>query len=141
MFSDRQIEALSHGCAGCGKGFTDGTFCVTSYRVSDIRPFFSQVELGIIGAGVRNIWLHLDCDEVNLRSWNMQPDIHVCIRCKSHLGRTDVVQPVFQVVNPDAINPDDPTDKGVELGDRIYFVHVDCKNTALNQSSSNILIL
>lgn len=63
----------------------------------------------------------------------MRPDLQYCIRCRQSLRTDHIVQPVFGVDNPNAINPADPTDRGVTLGERIYFVHVDCGNPALRQ--------
>lgn len=63
----------------------------------------------------------------------MRPDIQYCIRCRKHLGTTDIVQPVFGVENANAVNPADPTDRGLSLGERIYFVHVECTNPKLTQ--------
>jgi hypothetical protein len=52
-----------------------------------------------------------------------------------------MIQPVFQVVNPREVNPADPEDIGMALGDRIYFVHADCENVKLDRKSGNILLL
>jgi hypothetical protein len=52
-----------------------------------------------------------------------------------------VIQPVFQVINPREQNPLDPTDVGIALNERVYFLHADCSNPGLNRHSSNILLL
>jgi hypothetical protein len=141
MLNDLRIEALSQGCARCGKTFADGHRLVAAYFVKDVRSFENQVELGIIGASVRNLWVHVDCDDPELsRDWIMTPNIHHCIKCKTFLKKEDVVSPVFGIDNPRAVNPSDPTDVGLSLRERVYFMHVDCRNTSLNKDSSNILI-
>lgn len=141
MHSTRQIEALAHGCAVCGKSFQDGTFVCNAYAKKDLRSFEKQIELGIIGQGVRSLWIHTSCKHPDIRSWNVVPDIHTCVRCKKAFSSKDVIQPVFQIVNPRAQNPSDPTDVGIELGDRVYFMHADCENTQLNRTSGNILLV
>jgi len=141
MLNDLRIEALSLGCACCGKTFADGHRLMAAYFVRDVRSFEQQVELGIIGARVRNLWVHVDCDNPDLRvGWNMTPDIHHCIRCKTFLKKEDIVSPVFGIDNPRAVNPDDPSDIGISLRERVYFVHTDCKNPTLTRDSSNILL-
>lgn len=69
----------------------------------------------------------------------MNPDMHNCIRCKKKLGEKDMVQPVFQIIDSKAINPLDPTDIGIALNERVYFVHCDCTNSKLDAHSSNII--
>lgn len=142
MLSDLQIEALSQGCARCGKTFHDGHRLTAAYFTKDVRSFERQVELGIIGARIRNIWCHVSCEDPTLatNAWNMTPDIHHCIKCKSFLQKEDIVVPVFGIDNPRAVNPNDPTDIGISLRERIYFVHVDCKNKTLTGESSNIIL-
>lgn len=141
MLSDLQIDALSQGCARCSKVFADGHRLMASYFVKDVRSFERQVELGIIGARIRNLWVHVDCEDPSLqKGWIMTPDIHHCIRCKSFLKKEEVVVPVFGIDNPQAVNPNDPTDVGISLRERVYFVHVDCTNPTLTRGSSNILI-
>ncbi len=141
MFSDQQIHALGNGCASCGKPFVLNTRVRTAYQQRDLKSFEFQVELGIIGSGVRNIWVHVDCEDTQLlRGWNMAPDIHHCIKCHSKLKRDEIVSPVFSIDDANAINPNDPTDKGLALRERVYFVHADCRNKTLNNQSSNILI-
>jgi hypothetical protein len=141
MLGDLQIEALSQGCARCSKTFADGHRLIAGYFVKDVRSFEMQVELGIIGAQIRNLWIHVDCDDPFLqKGWNMTPDIHHCIKCKKFLQKEEVVAPVFGIDNPRAVNPSDPQDIGISLRERVYFVHVDCSNPTLTHNASNILI-
>lgn len=141
MLHGLQIDALAEGCADCGKPFEDAHRIRAAYAAKDIRSFERQVELGIIGANVRNFWVHVDCTDLKLTDehWNMNPDIHHCIKCGKSLESDAIIVPVFQVIDPKAVNPDDPTDTGVALGERVYFIHADCKNTKLNKRNTNIL--
>lgn len=142
VFSDLQIEALGHGCAVCSKPFVLNHRIRTAYRTQDIRSFEFQAELGIIGAGVRNIWMHVDCSDPKLlrNTWGMAPDIHHCIKCKNGLKKDELISPVFSIDDANAINPSDPTDRGLALRERVYFIHADCRNPSLTGSQSNILI-
>jgi len=137
MLDDLRIEALAHGCATCSKPLNEGHRVLSAYHVSELRSFSRQAELGIIGAGARNFWTHVECANPALAkgSWAMHPDIHHCIRCGNKLSAKDIVNPVFRVDDPNMVNPSDPGDRGVALGDRIYFMHADCKNPALKSSS------
>jgi hypothetical protein len=140
MLSDLQIEALAQGCGNCGGSLKAGNRVLAVYHASTVRSFAQQVELGVIGASARNFWVHLWCEDPKLeKGWHMHPDIHHCIRCSDPLHKQDVVVPVFQVVDPEAVNPADSTDKGIALGDRVYFVHVDCKNGRLDKKGTSIL--
>lgn len=140
MLGNLQIKALAHNCAACGKPFADTSLVLAAYLQRSVRSFEQQIEIGLIGADVRNMWVHFSCDKPLFESWAMTPDLHSCIRCKRKLESNDMIQPVFQVVNPQAVNPLDPTDVGIALNERVYFVHCDCTNTALNRQSSNILV-
>lgn len=141
MLGDLQIEALAHNCVSCGKPFKDGHMVFAAYWGRDLRSFENQVDLGLLGANVRNTWLHFNCDKPLRTDWAMFPDLHSCIRCKKKLGEKDMVQPVFQVVNPRAVNPNDPTDVGIALNERIYMAHCACENPHLTNRSSNILVM
>lgn len=141
MLNDLRIEALSQHCAACSQPLADTHLIYASYWVRDLRSFEKQVELGIIGSSARNVWVHVDCDKPLYKSWNMIPDLHTCIRCKKKLGDKDMVQPVFQVINARAVNPSDPTDIGIALGERVYLAHCNCSNPGLDKQSSNILII
>jgi len=140
MLGNLQIEALTHRCAACSKGFAVQHLVVATYWVKHLRDFSRQIDIGIIGAGVRNMWVHFSCDKPLITSWAMTPDMHSCIRCKKALGREDLVQPVFQIIDAKAVNPNDPTDVGIALNDRVYFVHCECANPALKHHGSNILV-
>ena len=134
MLGDLQIEALTHGCAKCGKPFADTHFVSAAYFQKTVRSFAKQIEIGIAGQGVRNVWVHLDCADPSVKEWKVTPNIHKCIRCKKEFSREDLIQPAFQIVKPRAVNPHDPTDVGIELGDRVYFIHADCGDAKLKQS-------
>jgi len=142
MLNDLRIEALTHGCARCSKPLTLNHRVLAAYFVSELRGFSHQVELGIIGAGARNFWTHVECDNPKLDkgSWYMHPDIHHCIRCGKTLTTKDVVNPVFRVDDPNMVNPSDPGDRGVALGDRIFFMHADCKSPALVKGSGLLIV-
>jgi len=141
MLNDLRIEALTHECVRCSKPLRHGHRVLSAYYVSELRSFAQQVELGLIGAGARNFWTHVECDNPTLKEgvWFMHPDIHHCVRCGESLTSKDVVNPVFRVDDPNMQNPEDPMDRGVALGDRIYFMHADCKNRALTRGSSILL--
>ena len=141
MLDDLRIEALAHGCVECSKPLKLGHRVLSAYHVSELRSFSRQVELGLIGAGARNFWIHVECDNPDLETgaWALHPDIHHCIRCGNQLSAKDVVNPVFRVEDPDMANPTDPADRGVSLGDRIYFMHANCKSPALTQGNSMLI--
>lgn len=133
------LEMLAHGCAGCGRAFKSSERVCSIYRAQDITSFEQQVELGIIGAGVRNHWVHLYCSDPTLKDHSLKPDIHHCIECRTSLDKKDMVMPVFQVTDPRAVNPLDPTDVGLALAERVYFVHGSCRNKALDKDKDNPL--
>jgi len=137
---DNKIIALTHRCAGCGKTLGDGHIITSAYFKSEISRFDCQVEFGIVGANVRALWLHLDCQKPSRSDWRMHPDLQTCLRCHKSIEKRDLVQPVFQVTDPRAVNPGDTTDVGVALNERIYFVHADCTNPGLNKKSTHILL-
>jgi hypothetical protein len=136
MFSGLQIEALAHGCAKCAKPFVLNSRIRSAYLVRDIHSFEQQIELGIAGRGVRNLWLHVECADPTLlaKQWDMKPTIHHCIRCSRDLKREDLVVPVFSVDDPCVINPSDPSDKGLTLRERVFFMHADCTDALFKQS-------
>jgi len=141
MLNDLRIEALAQGCVSCSKPLKHGHRVLTAYHLSELRSFAQQVELGLLGAGARNFWTHVECENPDLEkgTWAMHPDIHHCVRCGDSLSKKDVVNPVFRVEDPNMVNPSDPADRGVALGDRIYFMHADCKNPALTKGSSILI--
>ncbi len=69
----------------------------------------------------------------------MKPSIHYCICCQLPLGPRHFVHPVYQVVNPMAVDPNDPSDLGVAFGERIHFAHIDCKDPEHKRTSALIL--
>jgi hypothetical protein len=139
VLDDIRTVALTHQCAACQKSLLTQHLVVASYWADVVRDFALQIDIGIIGAGVRNVWIHFDCAKPLITSWAMTPDIHSCIRCRKNIDRHDLIQPVFQVIDAKAVNPNDYTDVGIALNDRVYFMHSDCKNTTLAGGSSSIL--
>jgi len=140
MVDSLRIEALMHRCAACSRRLEDGDMIASAYIKEDVAHFDKQVELGIVGADVRVMWVHLDCQKPSRVEWRMNPDLQTCIRCNMKIGMKDVVQPCFQVTDPDARSSTDPTDRGIALNERIYFVHADCKNPGLDKRSTHILL-
>ena len=141
---DRQIEALHHGCANCGASFKDRDRIITVYMVSSvlqcIGAFNDPLEIGIAGGQARNHWTHYDCEDHPLRSITLIPDIRTCLACRAKLNKQDMVIPVFQVIENDAVNPNDPTDLGIILADRVYFAHQNCRNKQLRSTQKNIIV-
>jgi len=133
------IETLSHGCVDCGQPFQIADRICSIYRAGEVRSFETQIELGVIGGGVRNYWIHLYCHNHKLKEHGLKPDIHHCVECRKGLAKDDLVIPIFQVTNPRAINPLDPTDVGISLAERVYFIHGNCRNIAMNKQSTNPL--
>jgi len=140
MLGDLRIEALTHRCAACDTELVSQHLVLAVYWHKQLRAFERQVELGLLGAGVRNVWSHFSCEKPLITSWVMNPDMHNCIRCKKILGKEDLVQPVFQITDNKAVNPLDPTDVGIALNERVYFTHCNCANPKLDKQSSNILV-
>ena len=140
MLGSLLVEGLAHNCARCGTSLRPQHLVMSAYWQHAIRSFGDQVEIGLIGANVRNMWIHFSCDKPLITDWQMNPDIHACIRCKKRFEEKHLIQPVFQVLDPSAQNPHDPTDVGISLNERVYFVHCDCVNPALSAQSSNILV-
>jgi len=138
---DNLVIALTHSCIKCSEGIDRDHYLLVGYKHVDITPslLISQADLGLSSNSTRPTWTHVDCFLPDLKGWNVNPDIQTCIRCKSKLSPKDIVQPVFRVNNPRAINKFDPTDVGIELGERIYFVHAGCDNPSMDQDTSNIL--
>jgi hypothetical protein len=133
------IEALAHSCANCSKPLRTTERIHAAYFLEDVQSFAKQVELGIIGGNIRNAWAHLFCNNRTLKGFKLQPDLHCCVVCKKHFGKNDLVIPIYQVLDPRAINPNDPTDVGITLAERVYLLHHDCRNISLDQKSTNIL--
>jgi hypothetical protein len=127
------IDIFTHTCAACEISLKRTDRITALYKNNGLVSFAAQVELGIAGGSARNYWAHLYCSNPSLTGYPLQPTIHNCIECRNALERQDLIVPVFQVLNPKSINPQDVTDFGVELSDRIYFVHLNCRNTKLKQ--------
>jgi hypothetical protein len=129
----RRLEAIATRCVTCRQVLDARHRVLGAYRVSDLVYARHEIEVGFFSHGARPLWRHVDCLDTTLARWKMRPDIQYCIRCRKHLHTADIVQPVFGVENANAINPVDPTDRGLTLGERIYFVHVECANAKLTQ--------
>lgn len=59
------------------------------------------------------------------------PD-HICARCRKPFVIGHRVQMAFIIVNPHAHNPDNITQRGLELGTDCEFVHADCRDPFLD---------
>lgn len=128
-----KIEVLTHACAVCQKDLKENDRVTSLYAAGEVNSFANQAALGIAGANVRNYWAHLYCHNTKLAGYPLVPDIHTCIECRKSLSKEDMIVPVFRVLNPKMINPNDLTDFGVELSDRIYFIHYSCRNTVISK--------
>ncbi len=137
---DNKIIALTHRCAACSIELGEGHLITSAYVKADVTRFDRQVDLGLAGANVRGMWVHLDCAKPSRLNWKMNPDLQTCLRCQKSIETRDDVQPVFQVTNPRMVNPRDPSDVGVALNERMYFVHADCRNPGLDKKSTHILL-
>lgn len=139
-----QIDNRMDRCVQCTKRFADRDRIAPSYVTEELgldAPKQPEVGLLLFNAAdqARPFFHHVDCEDPSLRDSPLLPSIHYCIRCRLPLERRDLVHPVFQVVNPTATNPGDPTDKGVEFGERIHFAHIDCKDARLRRTSALIV--
>lgn len=105
------------------------------YRTSDLFYARECLDLGVV-LDVRIHYRHVDCADPELRkgSYHVIPTIEQCIKCKQKLLPNHFVMPVHQITGVDVVNPNDPTDKGLELGERIHLVHVDCTAPSLSTS-------
>jgi hypothetical protein len=59
------------------------------------------------------------------------PD-NICARCRKPLIIGHRVQMAFAVCNPNAHNPENITQRGLELGTDCEFVHADCRDPFLD---------
>jgi len=141
MLSSLQIEALAQGCCRCGQSLEDRDRVRVLYPVSGLQGFERQIALGLIGSDTRNFWAHLNCNDPKVRKskWHMHPDLRHCIRCGEGLRKRDMVSPIFQVVDPQAVNPDDADDQGISLGDRVYLIHASCHDPEFTTRSPILL--
>lgn len=133
------LDAINKRCIVCTQAFGALHRVLGAYRAADLFSARPEVEVGLFVGDCRPLFRHVACDDVTLKAWKMRPDIQYCIRCRDKIHNRDVVQPVFGVQDAQAVNPLDPTDKGLTLGERIYFVHVDCKNRDLS-TGNGILV-
>lgn len=134
------LDAVSRLCVVCSQPLCALHRVVGAYRAEDLFSSAPDVEVGLFVGSGRPLFRHVACEDPTLKNWKMRPDIQYCIRCRKGLATRDVVQPVFGVQDAQAVNPLDPTDKGLTLGERIYFVHVDCKNTDMSRGQG-VLVL
>jgi hypothetical protein len=134
-----RIDAVSERCLVCTKHLADRHRVVPTYDTSSLLYSRQHLEVGLLVNDVRPMWRHVDCADPMLRGYNVLPDIHYCVRCRAPLGKSEIVHPVFQVVDPKAQNPNDPTDVGIAFGDRIHFAHADCKDRQMRSTSPLIV--
>lgn len=136
------IEAVSCCCGKCSKPLRQLERIVGSYVCKHLTEMavdpYKGADVGIIPA-VRPIWIHVDCSNTQLTGWHLNPSIRHCIKCGLAVSKEDVLVPVFRVENERAVNPSDPTDVGIALGERLYFVHADCTNPRLSSINTNLL--
>lgn len=128
---DRRIEALASRCLQCTGLLADRHRVIVTYFTKDILQGQQLHELGLFVGSLRPMWRHVDCADPMMEKYAMRPDIHYCVRCRKALRELDAISPVMQVLDARAVNPSDPTDTGLALGDRIHFVHADCGNRDL----------
>jgi len=131
-----RIEALADRCLRCTQLLADRQRVLPCYHTGPLLAGAQQLhEVGLfVGADTRPRWLHVRCDDPQLRTYAMQPTLELCARCKGRLDTSHMIQPVYQVTGR-GVNPNDPTDTGLFIGDRIHFVHIDCGDPTLKSSS------
>lgn len=131
-----RIEALADRCIRCTVRLEDRHRVLPGYAAYDLFHGGQQLhEVGLfIGDSIRPRWMHLDCADPTLRTYQMKPTLEACAKCRGALHATHMIQPVYQVVGRGA-NPNDPTDTGLFIGDRIHFVHIDCGDPGLRSST------
>jgi hypothetical protein len=59
-------------------------------------------------------------------------DDDMCARCRRPLLRGHRVQMAYILLDPHAHNPDNITQRGLQLGTDCEFVHVDCRDPFLS---------
>lgn len=133
-------DAIATRCLTCRQVLDARHRILGAYRVSDLVYARHELDVGFFSHGARPHWRHVSCTDPTLAKLHMRPDLQYCIRCRRRLSTDDIVQPVFGVENANAINPHDPTDRGLTLGERIYFTHVDCTNPKLSAGDSLLVI-
>lgn len=130
-----RLDALTSRCVACAKILVEYDRVTAAYAMGDILQMQPDhlFEVGLFDGSVRPMLCHAVCSDPQLRIWNVTPNITHCVRCHIAFQRHDVVHPVFGVIGR-ATNPSDPTDIGLQLNERIHFVHMDCKDTAKKNS-------
>lgn len=126
-----RLDAISSRCIVCCRELGVRHRVLGSYRVSDLVYARHELEVGLFTGNVRPLWMHVDCADPTLYKLHMRPDVTYCIRCRERLRTHDVILPVFGVDQGEAVNPNDPTDRGLMLSERQYFMHADCKNPSM----------
>jgi hypothetical protein len=131
----RHIDASATRCMRCTAPLCDRQRVTLDYLAGDLFYAREQLDFGVI-LDVRIYYTHVDCADTELLrgKYRVIPTIEQCIKCKQKLRPVDFIQPVYQITGVDAVNPNDPTDKGIELGERLHFVHVDCTAPTLSNS-------
>lgn len=66
------------------------------------------------------------------------PD-QICARCRKPFVIGQRVQMAFILCNPKAYNPENITQRGLELGTDCEFVHADCQDPYLDGKRSGLL--
>lgn len=136
------IENRMHRCAVCTKPMQDRDRVVPSYVAGEMKhypPIHSEMGLLTFHADDRPFFVHVNCFDPMLLEVPLLPSIHYCVHCQMPLGPRHFVHPVYQVVNPLAVSPTDPTDRGVAFGERVHFAHIDCKDPEHKRTSALIV--
>lgn len=135
-----RLDLVTRVCISCGHNLKIRDRVMVAYTASSLFSAGPEYDVGLFDGGARPLLRHVDCQDPTLKSWKMKPILHSCIRCRNPLKKNDVVQPVFGIESPRTVNPHDPTDVGLSLSDRIYFIHVDCKRTDLTTGSGILVV-
>ena len=135
------LDAVTKRCIGCHQELAVYHRVLGGYRAGELFSSDPGAEVGLFVGNARPLLQHVSCQDPTLATWKMQPVLHNCIKCRKALQKADAVQPVFGVQDAVALNPHDPTDVGLTLGDRIYFIHVDCKNPGLGAGNGLLVKL
>lgn len=139
------IDNRMDRCVSCTKRFVDRDRVKPGYVAGELGvSLLAQPEMGLLRLAdaidnARPFFRHVDCDDPTLKDNPLIPSIHRCIHCRTTLGSRDFVVPVYQVIDPNTTNPDDPTDQGVSFGERIHLAHVNCRDPRLARTSALIV--
>lgn len=133
----RLVDATATRCLICRSLLRDRHRVALGYNTTDLFYAQAQLDIGVM-LNVRILYKHVDCADPELTQgvYRVIPTIENCIRCKQKIRAAHIIQPVYQVTAVDVVNPTDPTDKGIELGERIHFVHIDCGSPTLLSNGS-----